>query len=293
MSVTKLRRLKKHRCGDIAKMRESASKIMVARRLSCAIIVLAAIAAGVGLLTPTVYGETAWVVPQNRGQDLVTLLALAALVPALIAVRRGSPRATLIWLGLLGYVAYTYTGAAFAHGFNALFPAYVALFSLAGSALIAGLSGIDEDQFWTAFDARTPRRGVMAFLVIMAFILCLLWSSQIIPFYTRGELPNMIVQAKTPTVFVYVIDLGVVVPLALLSAWWLKRDRPWGYALAGIVLVKAATMGLALLSMTGFALRTGLDVEAVTSLAWVALAAAGLFMSVWYFSHCSNERTVR
>ena len=66
-----------------------------------------------------------------------------------------------------------------------------------------------------------------------------------------------------------------------------------GYALAGFVLVKAATMGLALLSMTGFALRTGLDVEAVTSLAWVALAAAGLFMSVWYFSHCSNERTVR
>ena len=77
--------------------------------------------------------------------------------------------------------------------------------------------------------ARPDRLAARRFLlVIMAFILCLLWSSQIIPFYTRGELPNMIVQAKTPTVFVYVIDLSVVVPLALLSAWWLKQDRPWG-----------------------------------------------------------------
>jgi hypothetical protein len=52
----------------------------------------------------------------------------------------------------------------------------------------------------------------------MAALLCVLWFGQIIPFYTRGELPNMIVQAKTPTVFVYVLDLGVVVPLSLLAA---------------------------------------------------------------------------
>jgi hypothetical protein len=274
-------------------MRESLPKLLAARRLSCAITILAAVAAATGLFFPPVYRETAWVVPQNRGQDLVTLLALAALVPALIAARRGSARGTLIWLGLLGYLAYTYTGAAFAYGFNVLFPVYVALFSLTGSALIAGLSGIDTDQLRAAFDARTPRSGVVVFLVIMGGILCLLWFSQIIPFYTHGELPNMIVQAKTPTVFVYVIDLGVVVPLALLSAWWLKQDRPWGYVLAGFVLVKAATMGLALLSMTGFALQAGLDVEPVMSLAWVALAAAGLSMSVWYFSHCSHERTIR
>jgi hypothetical protein len=265
---------------------------MVARQLSYAIVMLAAIAAGIGLFMPSVYRETDWVVPQNRGQDLVTLLALVALVPALIAVRRKSLRGTLVWLGLLGYLAYTYTGAAFAYGFNVLFPVYVALFSLTGAALIAGLSGIDPEELRAAFDEQTPRRGVIVFLVAMAAVLCLLWGSQIIPFYTRGELPNMIVLAKTPTVFVYVIDLGVVVPLALLSTWWLRLDRPWGYVLAGFVLVKAATMGLALLSMTGFALQAGLDVDAFMSLAWVGLAAAGCFMSGWYFSHCSGERKI-
>jgi hypothetical protein len=258
----------------------------VAFALSWLVTGLAALAAAVGLLLPGVYRETAWVVPQNRGQDLVTLLALVVMVPVLRAAQRGSARGTLVWLGLLGYLAYTYTGAAFAYGFNQLFLVYVALFGGTGAALIAGLSGIDAGALQRAFDERTPRRRVMAFLLVMAAVLCLLWFSQIIPFCTRGELPHMIVMAKTPTVFVYVLDLGVVVPLALLAAWWLWRREAWGDVLAGFVLVKAATMGLALLAMTAFALRAGLPVEAVLSAAWVTLAVVGLAMSWWFFAHC-------
>ena len=264
----------------------SLRRLRVAFVLSWLVTALAALAAAVGLLLPGVYRETAWVVPQNRGQDLVTLLALVVMVPVLRAAQRGSPRATLVWLGLLGYLAYTYTGAAFAYGFNRLFLVYVALFGGTGAALIAGLSGIDAGALQRAFDERTPRRGVMVFLLVMAAVLCLLWFSQIIPFYTRGELPQMIVLAKTPTVFVYVLDLGVVVPLALLAAWWLWRREAWGDVLAGFVLVKATTMGLALLAMTAFALQAGLAVEGVLSAAWVTLAVAGLAMSWWFFAHC-------
>ncbi|URI07939.1 hypothetical protein MW290_04970 [Aquincola tertiaricarbonis] len=88
-----------------------------------------------------------------------------------------------------------------------------------------------------AFDTRAPRRGVIVFLVTMAVLLTLLRTSQIMPFYTRGALPEMIVQAKAPTAFVYVLDLGVVVPLSLLAAWWLWRHWLWGFILARFVLV--------------------------------------------------------
>ena len=91
--------------------------------------------------------------------------------------------------------------------------------------------------------------------------------------------------ADTPTVFVYVLDLGVVYALSVLSAWWLWRDRPWGYVLAGLVLVKAATMGLALVAMTAATRAVGLPTEMVT-LAWVALATGSLSMSHWFFRHC-------
>lgn len=261
-------------------------RLAIAQGLTAVSIVLAAVAAGVGLFMPGVYRETAWVVPQCRGQDFVTLLALLVLLPTLAAARRGSPRSTMVWLGLVGYLAYTYIGAAFAYGFNLLFPLYVALFALCGAILIAALSALDAQALQQAFDARAPRRSVAVFLLVMAAVLTLLWTSQIVPFYTRGQLPAMIVQANTPTVFVYVLDLGVVVPLALLSAWWLLRGEAWGFVLAGFVLVKAATMGLALLAMTAFALRAGLQVERVLSVVWVTLAAAGLAMSCWFFAHC-------
>jgi len=167
------------------------ARLRVAHRLTVAVIVLAAAAAAVGLFVPSVYRETAWVIPQNRGQDLVTLLALAVLAPVLVSARRGSPRGTLVWLGLLGYLAYTYTGAAFAYGFNALF---------------------------------------------------------------------------------------LVVARPALGPW-----------LAGFVLVKAATMGLALLSMTAFSVRAGLPVDATLAAAWVTLALAALSFSWWFFRHCGTR----
>lgn len=235
---------------------------------------------------PAVCRETAWVVPQNRGQDLATLLALAVLVPVLRRVQQDSPRATLIWLGLVGYLAYTYTGAAFAYAFNELFLAYVALFSITGATMIAALSGIDARVLQTRFDEATRQRAVAGYLVAMAAVFCLLWLSQIVPFLARGELPKVIVQANTPTVFVYVLDLGVVVPLSLLGAWWLWQRRPWGEVLAGFVLAKAVTMGLALLAMTAFSMRAGQPFDAGQAAVWVTLAASALVMSVWFYRHC-------
>jgi hypothetical protein len=261
-------------------------------RLSWTIGALAVLASALGLFMPSIYRETAWVLPQNRGQDLVTLLAVAVLLPVLPHARRGSPRATLIAFGLLGYLAYTYTGAAFAYGFNALFLVYVALFALCGAALIAGLSGIDPAALHAAFDAGTPRRAVATFLLLMGAMLCLMWLGQIVPYFFSGALPPMIEKAKTPTVFVFVLDLGVVVPLALLSAVWLWRGRAWGTVLAAFVLVKAMTMGLALLSMTVFSWRAGIEVEPMLAAAWALLASAGGAMAFWFFAHCAAAERV-
>jgi len=58
--------------------------------------------------------------------------------------------------------------------------------------------------------------------------------------------------------------------------------------LAGFVLVKAATIGLALLSMTAFSLEAGLELDVTLAANWIALAVAGCAMSVWYFRHCGT-----
>jgi hypothetical protein len=58
--------------------------LQTAHVLTAIILVLAAVASAGGLFLPGLYRDTAWVVPQNRGADLVTLfLALPATLGAL------------------------------------------------------------------------------------------------------------------------------------------------------------------------------------------------------------------
>jgi hypothetical protein len=180
----------------------------VAWRLTTLMIPLAALASAAGLFLPGLYRETDWVVPQNRGQDLITLLLVPILGASLLAARRGSVRATMIWLGLLGYLFYTYTGASFAYTFNRLFPVYVALFSLSIFALVAGAVSLNLAAVERSFDAGVLRRPVAVFLSLLAVMLSAAYLGQILPFYTTGAVPRPIELADTPTLFVYVLDLG-------------------------------------------------------------------------------------
>lgn len=257
----------------------------VAQILTVGIIALAAVAGAGGLLISGLYREPPVLAAQMQGQDLVTLAAALALAATLLAVRRGSARAALIWIALLGYVLYTYVGAAFAYALNAFFLIYVALFSLSVFGLIALLSQINASALRARFDAQTPRTAVIVFLFLMALMLCALWLRQIIPFLLTGALPAGIAQGGNFQ-YVYALDLGLIVPLSLVGAIWLWRRTAWGYILSGCVLVKAAAMGLALLAMTWFTLRAGLPGEVELTAAWALIAASGLGLSVWFLGHC-------
>lgn len=262
--------------------------IRVALRLTIALIPLAAIATVAGLAAPGVYTRNpATIIPALRGQDLVTLLALPALAAALYGAWRGSARATLIWAGLLGYLFYTYTGAALGYYFAGLSPLYIALFSLGTFGTIALAAGIDAAAIAGHFDLATPRRATAAFLALIGVMLAGLELGQIGGYLGSGVLPAGVAMAGGGTYFVYGLDLGLVVPLSILGAIWLWRGRPWGSLLASYILVKATTMGLALLAMNWFMLRAGLATDPVELIGfYTLLAIGGLAMSAWYMRHC-------
>lgn len=265
----------------------AAAPTRTAEYLTAAILLLTAIAAAVGLFIPDFYRDTAWVVPQNRGTDLLTLAgALPALALTLLAVRRGSQKARIIWLGLLGYVLYIYIGATMAYAFNNLYLVYVALFSLCIFALILAGTTIDADAIRERFDSGTPHRSVAAFLLLMAVMLTVAYLGQIVPFFLTGEVPEIVTLAGGPTFFVWALDLGLIVPLSVLGAIWLLQRRAWGYILAGCMLIKAATMGMALLAMTWFSVVAGIEADIAIAGLWVMIATGGLGLSIWFFRHC-------
>lgn len=75
----------------------------------------------------------------------------------------------------------------------------------------------------------------------------------------------------------------------LIGAAWLWQRRPCGYILASYILIKAATMGLALLAMNWFNLRAGQPADPIEQLGFYSLLAlGGLAMSAWFFRHCRD-----
>jgi hypothetical protein len=111
---------------------------------------------------------------------------------------------------------------------------------------------------------------------------------QIVQSLSEGTVPDLIIRSRGAGNFVYVLDLGVVLPLALLGARWLVKDEPWGYVLAGSMLIKAITMGFALLAATWLSVGVGIDLELGLTLGYAAIAFGGLGLSLWFFTHCRD-----
>jgi hypothetical protein len=235
---------------------------IIAYWLTGLIIVLTVAAALSGLLWPGIYNDPASILPQAYGQDLVTLVVgVPLLVVATVFAVRGSLRGRLIWLGALGYILYTYASFAFGSVYNSLFLLYVALFSLSLFAMVLGMMSLDVEQIGGMFASNTPVRPLAGYFGLVGFLIGLMWLSEIVLALMTGTLPPTLVESEVHTLFIQVLDLGVVVPLSLLTAVLLWQRRPWGYTLASVLLVKAATLGLAVLAMVVFMTQAGLTVN--------------------------------
>jgi len=103
--------------------------------------------------------------------------------------------------------------------------------------------------------------------------------------------PEQVTESGHPTGVVFALDLTLIVPLALLAWYGLGHRRAWGYAAAAVMLVKAATYGLALMAMGLFSYRAGQDVSWFLEELWALVAAGGLVLGVRYFAAAGHEES--
>jgi hypothetical protein len=262
-------------------------------RASVLVGLLLAVAAGAGLFAPGIYhGNTAFAAAAFRGSDLVSLVvALPVLAGSMWLASRGSRRALLVWLGALGYVAYTYLYT-FAIAWNRLFLIYVALLSLSLFTLAHALVTLDATELAGRFGDRTPVRGVGAFLWLIGGMLGLMELAQVVPALLAGQVPDVILKTGHPTGVIYVLDLGLVVPLMLLAGRWLRERRPYGHVAAAILLVKGITVGLALLASNLFDYLANGRTDGPLLGLWALIAVGSLLMLVRYLQPM-QDRTSR
>jgi hypothetical protein len=252
--------------------------------LSLFVATLGAVAALVGVITPSIYRDAPAVLPQAFGQDVVTLVCgVPLLLIATAATWRGSLSGRMLWLGALGYMAYAYGTYALWARWNPLFLVYVALFGLSLYGVALGLVRTDAARVHAAaVTGRAPARLVAGYLAVTALLVSALWLTEELRALVRHEVPATLVQLETATNVIHVFDLGVVMPAFVITAVLLVRRRPWGSVLAGVLLVKAGAIGLAVLAMIVFMARSGYPADPgfATFFTALTLAAAAL---AWRF----------
>jgi hypothetical protein len=194
------------------------------------------------------YYDTVSSAAQMQGNDLVTLvLGLPLLVISTWLAFRGSLRGRLLLAGTLGFFLYTYMSMAFLTAYNVLFLVYVVLFSLSLIAFIQSMMSIDLETLPARFSERLPRGWIAGLLFFVAGFLLLAWLGRIVTPLLQHQTPAL---ENTTTLVIQAMDLGLIVPLALVSAFLLLRRSAWGYLLASVALMKGITMGVAVSVMS-------------------------------------------
>jgi hypothetical protein len=249
---------------------------------SALIAALAVVSAGSGLLTDVYKNDTVSGAAQQRGNDLIVLvLCVPLLLGSAFLAAQGSLRGRLVWTGAVFFFLYTYASQCFLTVYNHLFLAYVAAFSLSLYTFAASILTLDAGRVGECFRG-APVKITAAFMFLIAAAVAFMWLGGIIlPSLLAGERPPVL--ESYTTLVIQALDLGVIVPLALLTGYLLLKREAWGYTLASLVLIKGITLGTGVLSMVAFMAQAGVEIVLPQVIIFVVLTLGALALAVSFY----------
>ncbi|HJR78884.1 MAG TPA: hypothetical protein VJ821_02355 [Anaerolineales bacterium] len=193
------------------------------------------------------YYDTISSAAQMQGNDLITLLVgLPLLLISTWLAFRGSLRGQLSLTGTLGFFLYTYMSMSMLTSFNSLFLVYVTLFSLSLFAFLLSMMSFDLSTLPRHFSPHLPRGWIASLMFVIGGFLAVAWVARSVTPFLQNTTPAL---ENTTTLVIQAMDLGLILPLALLSGILLLRRSAWGYLLSSVALMKGITMGLGVSAM--------------------------------------------
>jgi len=229
------------------------------------------------------------IVTQAKAQDTITLvLAIPLLVAAIIWSGKGKLRGKLLHLGILSYFLYTYASYCFLSAYNPFFLLYVTLFSMSLFAFVLAFIQIDV-QALPAHIHDLPRRGIVTFYFCVGVFLAFMWLGLTVPTIFDGSAPEAL--ESYTTLVIQALDLGIIVPLAILTGLLLLQEKPWGYVLSAVILIKGLTLGTAVFAMAIAQIRAGENVSPVVAGIFGALALISTILSIVYLRKVEEPPT--
>jgi hypothetical protein len=185
---------------------------------------------------------------------------------------------------VLAFFTYYYVSQVFATAQNRSFPLYVAAASLAGFALVLAASRLNAYSVAAALPEQPGRRILAAYLIAVAAALTIAWLPGMIMTAVTGKIAEAV--GPYTSAATEALDLGLVVPVAVIAAVQLLRRRPLGSVLALIMLVINVCIGMVLLAQSIAQLVSGVPLTAdeiitkMLTFAALTLVAGGLLARI-------------
>lgn len=218
--------------------------------------------------TVTIYGKGIYqddsisAVAQAKAQDIVTMaLGIPLLVVSLYLSRKGLLRGRLLLTGTLGYFLYTYISYSFLAMYNSLFLVYVALMSASFFAFVLSMMSYDLEKLRLSFKEKLPVKFVGGFQIFLGIIIGLLWLGRIGPSLLNKTIPLGLEHYST--LIIQAMDLGFVLPAAILSGVLLIKRKNFGYLLSSVIIIKGITMLTSITAMIIGMIYAGVEVSIV------------------------------
>lgn len=228
-------------------------------------------------------------VAQAQANDLVTLaLGLPLLLVSSWLSWRGSLRGRLLLAGTMAYFLYTYMAYAFLAAYNPFFLVYVALFTLSLFGFILVMMSFDLNSLKEHFSERLPRRYISGLMFFAGAFLLLAWLGRIVPALLQG-VPPYGLESYT-TLVIQVMDLGLIVPLTILSGILLLQRRPWGYLLSSVAVMKFLSMGIAVSAMAVNETLSGVDISLVELMVFPAISLLNIIAAVLLLKNVNENK---
>lgn len=259
---------------------------------------------GVGLLSFQLGYETDFI---NQYKDTVTLFGygiyqhdsyfkapifigsdatmLGLVVPLLLFalrldVKHRTHQTRVLLTSLVGVVVYYATSIVFGVTYNSLFLLYVLLFTTSWITLLYLLR---QPSFSVVSTQSTPLK---VFLIMTSIALTFIWLMDIIPtLLLNTSLP--LIEVYT-TEITYVLDIGIISPLILISLYLDKKQDSLGKAMIMMILVLCVVMGVMLPVQTLFQLAANIIIPIPVLIIkvgiFVLLAVFALYFSIQVYT---------
>lgn len=193
------------------------------RWLWLGVATLSVVAAGTGVLDPSVYDGvvTDAIRPGVFTQDLLALVLSAALGLLAVSNRSHLIRKRIVAHGILGFLFYAYGIYAIEQIYNALYPLYLALFGGTLFVLIHSVATVPKEATDHLAMPSWVRLLGAGYGLLIAVMFNVIWLSALVPLLESGHRIDYMYS-------IYIIDLSFVMPAFVIASVLAWRRHPVG-----------------------------------------------------------------